>query len=205
MKTSYYVALAAALVATSASAADSVERPAVKEGDKWTYSVQLEETKNNMLVSSTHKYDLSVTRVTSRSLIVASKATDSNLPPNEQMVNLDWSVPRNVAGKDLIAAQPYTFPLAVGKKWDHEFTEPNPTTAITLRKNTWHYAVLGWEEVTVPAGKYKALKVEAEGNWYRENAPVGASARGAIVNLPGTTTAAVTSQQAYTPPPAGGR
>jgi hypothetical protein len=206
MNSSHRLALAATvLVAANAFAADSIERPLVKEGDKWTYSIQTEELKNNMMAGFTRKHDLSIVRVTSRNLIVASKPSDSNLPPVQNTVNLDWSVPRNVAGKELVLAQPYSFPLEVGKTWDHEITEPNPTPAIALLRHNWHHTVIGWEDVTVPAGTFKALKIESEGTWYRESNPVAAASRGAIVNVPNATTATVTTQQAYTPQPAGGR
>jgi hypothetical protein len=206
MNPSYRLALATlTLVAAHAFAADTIERPLVKEGDKWIYSIQTEELKNNMLAGFTRKHDLSVVRVTSHNLVLASKPSDSNLPPVENVVNLDWSVPRNVAGKELILAQPYKFPLEVGKTWEHDITEPNPTPAIALLRHTWHHTVIGWEDVTVPAGTFKALKIESEGNWYRESNPVAAASRGAIVNVPNATTATVTTQQAYTPPPTGGR
>jgi hypothetical protein len=205
MKASSCLALATIVVMSQASAAESVARPAVKEGDKWTYSVQTEELKNDTMAASTRKRDFSIVRVSSRDMIVASKPSDSNLPPVESVVNLDWSVPRNVAGKDLIYAQPYSFPLEAGKTWHHEIAETNPTPAIALLRHTWHYTVVDWEDVTVPAGTYKALKIEAEGNWYRESTPVAAASRGAIVNGPNSTTAAVTTQQAHQPPPMGGR
>jgi hypothetical protein len=200
-----FVLATVVLAAARVSAAESIERPLVKEGDKWTYSIQTEELKNNMMAGFTRKHDVSVVRVGSRNLIVASKPADSNLPPVESTVNLDWSVPRNIGGKELIYAQPYKFPLEVGKTWDHEITEPNPTPAIALLRHTWHHTVIGWEDVTVPAGTFKALKIESEGNWYRESNPVAAASRGAIVNVPNATTATVTQQQAYTPPPTGGR
>ena len=51
------------------------------------------------------------------------------------------------------------FPLVVGKKWNDEFKSMSPDgfhggpAAETIK-------VLGWEEVGVPAGKFKAVKLE---------------------------------------------
>ncbi len=33
------------------------------------------------------------------------------------------------------------------------------------------YRVVGWEDIEVPAGKFKALKIEADGSWTGEIAP----------------------------------
>jgi len=55
------------------------------------------------------------------------------------------------------------FPFVIGKKWNDEFTRMSPdgfhdsTIAETIK-------VLGWEEVVVPAGKFKAIKLEYLGN-----------------------------------------
>ena len=49
------------------------------------------------------------------------------------------------------------WPLVVGNSWD--FTNPMSEGA----KFEWHVSVAGWEEVTVPAGKFKTVVVKAEG------------------------------------------
>ena len=49
------------------------------------------------------------------------------------------------------------WPLAVGKSWD--FTHPMPDGS----KFQWHVTVTGWEEISVPAGKFKAVVVKVEG------------------------------------------
>jgi hypothetical protein len=55
--------------------------------------------------------------------------------------------------------------LAVGKKWDLSFTEANPDPKYSTETYEAHYTVVGWEDIDVPAGKFRALKVEAEGTW----------------------------------------
>ena len=49
------------------------------------------------------------------------------------------------------------WPLAVGKSWD--FTHPMPDGS----KFEWHVTVAGWEEISVPAGKFKTMVVKVEG------------------------------------------
>ena len=49
------------------------------------------------------------------------------------------------------------WPLVVGKSWD--FTHPMPDGSLF----EWHVTVAGWEEVSVPAGKFKAMVVKVTG------------------------------------------
>ena len=55
-----------------------------------------------------------------------------------------------------------SFPLAPGKTYGGKLTYPAPVGGggINIDMTT---KVLDWEEVTVPAGKFRALKVEANG------------------------------------------
>jgi hypothetical protein len=53
----------------------------------------------------------------------------------------------------------FNFPLAIGKQWKGYYeTPPVGTWGVTQ----WHeaYQVLGWEDVDVRAGKFKAIKLE---------------------------------------------
>jgi hypothetical protein len=59
--------------------------------------------------------------------------------------------------------QTYSFPLEVGKKWEYSTTFPYPacgTSRIDIKAE-----VVGWETVTVPAGTYRALRVDHSGYW----------------------------------------
>jgi hypothetical protein len=57
------------------------------------------------------------------------------------------------------------FPLTVGKDWAYEceFTSSPTPTRIKMSAK-----VIGWEEVTVPAGTYRALRIEHGGRWSRQ-------------------------------------
>jgi hypothetical protein len=54
----------------------------------------------------------------------------------------------------------YDFPLYVGKKWE-KMTE-GKTAVNTPRNYVFTYKVLSFENVTVPAGTFKAFKIESE-------------------------------------------
>jgi hypothetical protein len=49
------------------------------------------------------------------------------------------------------------------------------------------YRVVGWEDVEVPAGKFKALKIEAEGSWSGEIAPQTTASAASQAGALGTT------------------
>jgi hypothetical protein len=203
----FHKAVCAAL-ACAASAilhAQTIDRPALKEGDKWLYSVRTEENKGGALISSTRRYEAWVSRVGSHSFVMANKPVDSNLPPHEANLNLDWSIPHVVNGEERVTSRPYVFPLEPGKTWDTDQTQPHPTPAVKTLRNKLHYTVIGWDEIKVPAGTFKALKIEMEGNWFKEFEPQAASASGSVRAEGNAQAIIVNSQAAHTPDPIGGR
>ncbi|WLI90114.1 hypothetical protein Q4S45_03040 [Massilia sp. R2A-15] len=203
-----FIPIAFAVFACGTSAllhAQTLERPLIKEGDRWVYSVRSEEPKGGILTASTRKFEGAVTRVGSHAFILARKATDSNLPAREVNMNLDWSVSRIVSGKDVVTGLPFDFPLKPGRTWDTDSADQHPNPLVKTLRNKQHYTVLGWEQVTVPAGTFKALKIEMEGEWSKEFEPQGASATSAVQNGPNGASIAMHSQGARTPDPTSGR
>ena len=53
------------------------------------------------------------------------------------------------------------FPLAVGKSWDFNYTLNSKPGSVTEIKQT--ATVKGWETVKVPAGTFRALRIEHQG------------------------------------------
>lgn len=206
MKSFLHVAcVVLACAASTVLYAQTIERPTVKEVDKWVYSVKSDENKGGSLTGTTRRYETSVMRVGSHSFIMAHKAVDSNLPAREVNVNLDWSTSLVINGEDMVASRPYAFPLKPGKTWDTDMTQPHPASAVKTLRNTLHYTVLGWEEIKVAAGTFKALKIEAEGNWSKVFEPQGASASSSVRAGSNAQAIVVSSENAHTPDPIGGR
>ena len=52
------------------------------------------------------------------------------------------------------------FPLQIGKTWKYSFTGAPDSNLGTLQTYTQSYSVLSCEEVTTPAGKFSAFKIE---------------------------------------------
>jgi hypothetical protein len=148
------------------------EKPAFKVNDTWTYRTidrfRNGETKERHLV-------VSILRTHSDSILQSAKAVDSSLPPVEKILGADLSVKNSINGKEVTVHKPFDFPLETDKKWEVAYERSNPNKTIKLSKVKIQYTVTGWEEVTVPAGKFQALKVEAEGTWYNELNPTPSS------------------------------
>ena len=60
------------------------------------------------------------------------------------------------------ASYVFDFPLSEGKQWKSGYssTEPGPLKIAVFYDYSETYRILGWEDITVPAGKFKALKLE---------------------------------------------
>jgi hypothetical protein len=56
---------------------------------------------------------------------------------------------------------------------DTDAAGAHPAPGVKSLRNKLHFTVMGWEEVKVPAGTFKALKIETGGNWFREFGAVG--------------------------------
>ncbi len=82
--------------------------------------------------------------------------------------------------------RPLSFPLNTGKAWEVRYAEPHPNKM--FRSEEWDnkYTVIGYETVEVPAGKFNALKIEAEGRWTAELEPAQSVVQGAQVTAEGT-------------------
>ena len=181
--------LALALLGFSVAAAapaQTISTPAVKAGDTWTYRVTTEKGTSGWAQT---RDEVTVSRVTSSLIYYTSKPSGSTLPAKELFAGLDWSRLRDVNGKETVVNRPLAFPLAAGKTWVVQYTEQHPNK--THKSEQWDskFTVLGFETVDVPAGKFNALKVEAEGRWIAEIEPTQTVVQGAQSSAAGASMA----------------
>lgn len=148
--------------------AQTIDKPAIKEGDTWTY-LDTNETSQNGWKQT--RNELVVERVTSSLIYYTVKPAGSSLAPREFFLQPDWSRLRNINGKDMTVYQPLVFPLAPGKTWSTKFRDPQPGKNFRWEQWDTKYTVIGYEAVEVPAGKFNAIKIEAEGQWTGELEP----------------------------------
>lgn len=194
------VAVAASMCVTSW--AQQIDGPQLKAGDKWVYQVRSEHPRKETTLST---YQWSVVRDTARNLVVTIGALDSNVPPRQEFLNPDWSKAISLKGQETIIRKPFDFPLAPGKQWTIKWELDNLGPAVKFERDELDYRVVGWEQVTVPAGTFKALKIEADGSWYREYNEQGPSAAAAVASDAGGTSSRTVSRKPYTMPPQTGR
>jgi uncharacterized caspase-like protein len=142
-----------ALAAPSAIAGSSGP-PALKVGDNWAYKV----TDRDYTVVRERK---SVTRVDS---VTGSEIRFRTGSKTLFRYNSDWSLIGQIPGDGIERkfeppAPVYSFPLEPGKTWQAKFKNTRSDGRVFDNDRT--VTVEGWEEVTVPAGTFRALKVSS--------------------------------------------
>jgi hypothetical protein len=186
------IAATLGLVCCSAFA-QSADAPAVKSGDSWVYTNTTETGPQGW---ARKDIAIDVERVDSDDILLGLKESGSTKSPIEQMVGIDWSRSRDVNGEQKIVSRPFAFPLNHGKKWELQYAETNPNRKYSSETIDLKYVVTGWEDIQVPAGNFKALKVECEGQWTAVFAP-GVNVVSAVSGAPGSI-ATVTAGQRVT-------
>jgi hypothetical protein len=148
--------------------AQSAPPPVLKTGDTWTYVNTFEKAPS--LWRQTHD-EVTVLRATSSHIYYASKPSGSTQAANELIAGADWSRERSVNGTEMVVNRPLAFPLSPGKTWSIDYAEQHPNKMHALEKWRTQYRVVDTETVEVPAGKFQAIKVEAEGDWTAQIEP----------------------------------
>ena len=163
--------------------AQSLDAPAVAAGDMWTYR----DTRETGQTGWTQTHDeIKVSRTTTSTIYFSQKQSDSTQPIKEVFAGLDWARIRDVNGKETVVNKPLSFPLSIGKTWEIQYTEQHPNKAHKYEQMNDKYTVVGYESIDVPAGKFKALKIEVEGKWVAEKEPAQAVIQGAETTQNGT-------------------
>ncbi|MGC3944580.1 MAG: hypothetical protein QM762_08685 [Chryseolinea sp.] len=185
--------------------AQSVNKPEIKDGDTWAYNVTEEKNTAAGITSMTRKWENTVARAGSKTFSLTAKQLDSTNLPKEFSRSSDWSNVANVNGKPTMLNHPYDFPMTPGKEWQVEYTTDNPDPRTKIEKVVRHYAVVGWTDIKVPAGTFHALKVEMEGEWFKEFNEVGPHASSMVTKQQGNAIAVAQTSQASTPKPVSGK
>lgn len=165
------LAAALALIAGAASAADPavVDKPRVMAGDTWTYQSVLRAANRSKKVVETFE----VSGVTGNRLhVVVLRKFDGDAegePVESDMVfSDDWNVmiTGNRGGRPSAIMRPSTamlkFPVKPGESYPSDYdVETLPDGNLVRHRRSTR--IVGWEDITVPAGNFRALRIEAEG------------------------------------------
>jgi len=86
-----------------------------------------------------------------------------------------------------------------------EYLTEAPDARTKFEKISKNYNIVGWVDVKVPAGTFRALKVEMEGEWTKEFNVIGPSASATVENGQTGSVAIAKNLKANTPKPVSGR
>lgn len=161
--------------AASSSALIATTRSAIlpKVGDSWTYKVTVRDYGN-----------VSERRVTN----IVGAVTDTEIHFGTKRVSArfdhDWNVlysmPRDGIERKFEPRIPlFSFPLEPGKVWQGKYRMSRSDGRVY--DYDMSVTAVGWEDVTVPAGTFKALKLSSV-NWYRRSDGGGTAAGRIAVN-----------------------
>jgi hypothetical protein len=132
-------------------------RPEIRPGDSWTYRG------TNMLGPGTHEYESRVSFADDQViLLIATRKSDGK--EFDSTWTRDWNPVTSYTG--LMYRPPggfFRFPLRIGDtyEWKSEMLRPRETAVFS--STTWKTKIAGWDTVDVPAGKFRVIRVEAEG------------------------------------------
>jgi hypothetical protein len=153
---SWRAVVASALLGTSLSVAAQVAAPTLKAGDTWTYRGI-----DNYNRLPTGTWTREVTGTAANGIRVAVRSADGSVDDLYRTPGELTSGVLNDRARGTMdpAFQLMPFPLAEGKSWSQKVIRTDPVTN-EKREMLVRGRVLGWETIKVPAGEFKAMKVE---------------------------------------------
>lgn len=169
----------------------SIAAPALKVGDSWVIE---ETTQQGPSKFTRTRFDLGIDRVASDNMVLDVKPDGAQSAPQSQMRGLDWAQLLLVDGVQKPTLRPLSFPLQAGKTWTVDFIDPRHKGNAVSAHVRQTYKVVGWEDVTVPAGTFHALKIEGNGSVDQDEV-VPSVAQSTAVGEPGAAAAQSRVQQ----------
>lgn len=139
---------ALALFCVAVPAADPlvVVQPELKVGDSWTYGVL-----DPLSRAEKHELVITVTAVSEGEIQASPDALFDRQLAVKRFNGVDYTP----------AEQNYVFPLEIGKRWSHSPSFSYRDCGMSTMK--LEATVVGWETITVPAGTFRALRVDHKG------------------------------------------
>lgn len=158
-----FISLAVALAAPCRAQDDAaVLRPLVKAGDAWSYR-RTDYTQSSPTITFRETVTFANERVIQ--MIDQRKGASREI---DTTYTAEWNAVSSPNSGIFVPDQGLLrFPLRPGDAHDSSYDVRFPRQGEREVKHERHVRVIGWENVTVPAGTFRALRVESEGTWYR--------------------------------------
>jgi hypothetical protein len=124
---------------------DKVEAPVWNIGDKWSLTGSV-----TIMVVNADENSYAVKYLTSagESILICEKSSLNRL----YVMDKDKRIPYEGRNKRLL-----NFPLNIGKSWNDKYTIGGKAGSQEYIET---FTVLGWEDIVIQAGKFKAVKLE---------------------------------------------
>jgi hypothetical protein len=144
---------------THTFAQDQVPAPAFKEGDTWQFNISRQDQIASSTAQNEGLYEIIYTQGKAVVFkIDGSQKTEVDISPDSPGEGLLGAIGKNARRPDL------KFPLSVGEKWNYEVTV-RPAGARQDQRRSAEVTVMGQEQVTTPAGSFKAYKLVRSESW----------------------------------------
>lgn len=160
--------LVAVLVTSTPVLAQIVDAPVIQVGDTWEYE-STDDWTSQVRVQERQEViglmqDFVRLRTESRLRNLKTQAMESR-GIEEETQRADMNVDLPVRDDRVARRMNYAWPLEVGKKWNYEYTVTSmgANGQAVFALNRIAAEVVGWENVTTPAGTFRSLKVVHKG------------------------------------------
>ena len=132
-----------------------VVKPEVRVGDSWTYR------STNIGAPGTHEHEMRVSFVDDKVILVVSTRKSDGTELDSSWTS-DWNAVTHGGWMFRPHSGFLRFPLRVGDKHEVNNELLRPRLNTVENSTTGSVTVVGWETVEVPAGKFRAIKVELD-------------------------------------------
>jgi hypothetical protein len=152
----FVVAMAAA-VTTWAAAQETLNKPVLEKGAVYRYQ-DVDLLKNEVTRTVEH----TVLFMLGDDSVVLLESVDGGSPRKRRLdvTNHIFFRPDRKGTWEAIR-----FPLSVGDTWQYQYSNPSSERPGLIFASDIRAKFVGWEEVKVPAGTFRAAKIEHHGTW----------------------------------------
>lgn len=149
-----------------------IAAPELKVGEAWTYSIVMIDRGDPQRKRTEYGVMRQVEKVTDAAVWVRERNTV--FAGHEMQVKFDkqWNPVEAplLNNSAIVRFDPhlpvFNFPLAPGQKWTRNFTVSQVESRDVGEEGQSEGKVIGWEEITVPVGRFKALRIETLTPYY---------------------------------------
>jgi len=156
-----------------------VALPDVKVDDRWVYR-----RTDKRLKPPTQIYEIRVTFVDSRAIVAVTEGSGGKGQSDATWTREWHSAVSPDGGVIEMEKSLLQFPLVPGRQYQAAWEIRRPTVGTFHVRHERRVTVVGWEDIEVPAGKFRALKIQADGYFKRLDRTVQDEARNTFWYVP---------------------